>query len=82
MAIVWTAQERTLIETMDQHPGNSREDHDLLRREPGPCSAGLLVLCYESVRLTPDEIRRRGEEPMAHQRALLARVDRCTKAIS
>lgn len=67
---------------MEQHPGNLTYDCELLRHKLGPCIAGILALCDQCGRLTADEIRRRAEESMAQQRALLARLDRCAEAIS
>ena len=67
---------------MDHEPGNLTADCELLRHELGPYIAGILTLCDQCGRLAPDEIRRRAEESMACQRALLARLDRCAEAIS
>ncbi len=68
-----------LIEAMDQHPGNLREDCEFLRLELMPCIAGLRALFDQLGRLSFDEIRRRVEGSMAHQQAIL---DRCAEVIS
>ncbi len=67
---------------MDQLPGNLREDCEFLRLELMPCIAGLRALFDQLGRLSFDEIRRRVEGSMAHQQAILDRLDRCAEAVS
>ena len=67
---------------MDRHPGSGSLDHDLLWRQFVPCIDGLRALSEQLLLLSPNAICQRVERSMAHQKAILERLDRCAATIS
>ena len=80
---LWRAAHiRELIVAMDKHPGSVSLDHEFLRRQLVHCINGLRALSEQLSLLSPNAIRQRVERSMAHQRAILERLNRCASTIS
>ena len=67
---------------MDKHPRGVSLDHEFLRRQLVPCIDGLRALSEQLLLLSENAIRQRVERSMAHQKAILERLDRCAATIS
>ncbi len=66
---------------MDKLRESVAEDHGFLRRKLLPCIGGLQALSEQLPLLSPNAIRRWAEQSMAHQKAILERLDRCAATI-